>query len=90
MRRLMRTRWLLPMLLIGLAVLLVRLPGTAPDQALADASLPAQNGRTQAEVGAGPAEPMPTRARIDGPATQPGETPEAPQTELDTTSCGTY
>jgi hypothetical protein len=87
MTRLFRTRWLFPILLIGLAVLFVKLPAAASDRTLADASLPAENGEAQAEVSAMPAEPMPARAQVERRATQPVETPQA---ELDTTSCGTY
>jgi hypothetical protein len=82
MRMLFRTRWLLPILLMGLAVLFVKLPSAIPDQALANASLPAEK--------AGPAEPLPAAAQVAEPAIQAGETPGAAPAEFDDTSCGTY
>jgi hypothetical protein len=90
MRRLFRTRWLFPILLVGLALLFVKLPGAAPDQALANVSSPAEKAEAQAEVSARPAEPPPAAAQVAEPALQAGETPEAAPAELDDTSCGTY
>jgi hypothetical protein len=90
MRMLFRTRWLFPILLIGLAVLFVKLPTTSPDQALANTSLPAEKAGAPAEADAGPAGPAPAQAQVDEPAIQGGETPEAAQAEFDNTSCGTY
>jgi hypothetical protein len=86
MRRLFRTRWLFPILLVGLALLFVKLPSAAPDQALANVSLPSEKAEAQAEVNAEPAEPPP----VAEPTLQAGETPEAAPAELDDTSCGTY
>ena len=58
MRVLVKTKWLLPVLLIGLALLAVELPTSSSGQALADG--PPTTGSVQAQVESAqpPAHPM--------------------------------
>jgi hypothetical protein len=90
MRVVFKTRWLLPLLLIGLAVLFVKLPTSAADQALANASLTTE--KSQAQVGeiASVVDPPQAEAQVDEPVTEGTEAPEAAQAEIDDTTCGTY
>jgi hypothetical protein len=90
MRVVFKTRWLLPLLLIGLAVLFVKLPTSTSDQALADNSLTTE--KSQAQVGeiASVVDPPQAEAQVAEPITEGGESPEAAQAEIDDTTCGTY
>jgi hypothetical protein len=90
MRIVFKTRWLLPILLIGLAVLFVKLPTSAADQALAGTSLTREKSQAQVEDSASVVGPPQAQAQVDETVTAGGEAPDVAQAEFDDTTCGTY
>jgi hypothetical protein len=90
MRIVFKTRWLLPLLLIGLAVLFVKLPTSASDQALAGTSLTMEKSQVRVGDSASVIDPPQAEAQVDETVTASGEAPDAAQAEFDDTSCGTY
>jgi hypothetical protein len=90
MRIVFKTRWLLPLLLIGLAVLFVELPTSTSDQALAGTSLTTEKSQAQVEDIASVVNPSQAEAQVDESVTAGGEAPDAAQAEFDDTTCGTY
>lgn len=90
MRIVVKTRWLLPLLLIGLAVLFVKLPTSAADQALAGTSLTTEKSQVQVEDIASVVDPPQAEAQVDESVTAGGEASDVAQAEFDDTTCGTY
>jgi hypothetical protein len=90
MRIVFKTRWLLPLLLIGLAVLFVKLPTSAADQALAGTSLATEKSQVQVEDIASVVDPSQAEVQVDESATAGGEVPDATHAEFDDSTCGTY
>jgi hypothetical protein len=90
MRIVFKTKLLLPLLLIGLAILFVKLPTSTSDQALANASLTTE--KSQAQVGDidSLGDPPQAEAQVAEPVTEGAKAPEAAQAEFDDTTCGTY
>jgi hypothetical protein len=90
MRVVFKTRWLLPLLLIGLALLFVKLPTSATGQTLAGALLTTE--KSQAQVGeiASVVDPPQAEAQVAEPVTEGGKAPDAAQVEINDTTCGTY
>lgn len=90
MRIVFKTRFLLPLLLIGLAVLFVKLPTSASDQASAGTSLATE--KSQVQVGNNPSvvDPTQAEARVDESVAEGDEAADATQAEFDDTTCGTY
>ena len=74
MKTFVKTKWLLPILMVGLAVLVVvQSPSSASDQSLAVAELSTET----------------TAAALEPVAASP-EGPEAPEAEFDDSAHGTY
>jgi hypothetical protein len=90
MRIVFKTRWLLPLLLIGLAVLFVKLPTSAVDQALAGTSLTTEKSQAQVEDVASVVDPPQAEAQVDESVAAGGAAPDAAQAEFDDSTCGTY
>ncbi len=90
MRIVFKTRWLLPILLIGLAVLFVKLPTSAADQALAGTSLTTEKSQVRVGDSASVIDPPQAEPRVDETVTASGEASDVAQAEFDDTSCGTY
>jgi hypothetical protein len=90
MRIVFKTRWLLPILLIGLAVLFVKLPTSAADQALAGTSLTMEKSQVRVGDSASVIDPPQAQAQVDESITAGGEASDATQAEFDDTTCGTY
>ena len=84
MRVLVKTKWLLPVLLIGLAVLTVELPTQTPGQALADG--PPTADEAQAQVAG--AQPVAFSALAELAAEEPQPSDATAQTDEGTH--GTY
>ena len=88
MKSVLRPRWLLPILVVGLAILVViDRPTSASDQSLA--MVTAEPEATVAKLEPVPAEPEARAAKLE-PVTAKTPTPEAVQEEFDDTACGTY
>lgn len=94
MKSVLKPRWLLPILVIGLAILLViDRPTSASDQSLA--MVTAEPEATAAKLEPVPAEPEATATKLEPVAASAASeastpTPEAVQEEFDDTACGTY
>jgi hypothetical protein len=97
MKSVLRPRWLLPILVIGLAILLViDRPSSASDQSLA--MVPAEPEATPVKLEPVPAEPEATPVKLEPVAASAASvaseastpTPEVVQEEFDDTACGTY
>jgi hypothetical protein len=94
LKSVLRPRWLLPILVIGLAILLViDRPTSASDQSLA--MVPAEPEATLAKPEPVPAEPEARAAKLEpiagsAPSEASTPTPEVVQEEFDDTACGTY
>ena len=94
MKSVLRPRWLLPILVIGLAILVaIDQPTSASDQPLA--MVTAEPEARVAKLDPVPAEPEATPAKLEPVAASAASeastsTPEAVQEEFDDTACGTY
>lgn len=91
MRSVLKPRWLLPILVVGLAILVViDQPTSASDQSLA--MVTAEPEATAAKLEPVPAEPEATAAKLQPVTASVASTPtpEAVQEESDDTACGTY
>ena len=84
MRILVKTTWLLPILVIGLAVLVIKLPTSTSHQVLADG--PPVTGELQAQVEA--AQPLAYPALAELVAEEPA--PPDTTAQLDEGTHGTY
>jgi len=84
MRILVRTRWLLPILVIGLAVLVVKLPISASHQVLADGPLATDGPQAQIEGDQLLASPLLAESVAEGP-----DSPDA-TVQFDEGTQGTY
>ena len=89
MRVLARIKWLLPVLLIGLAVVAIKLPTSASDQVLADGP-PTTDEVQVAEANTGPlAAPPLAELLAEETVADSGKTPGA-TAQLDDSTHGTY
>jgi hypothetical protein len=89
MRTLVRTKWLFLALLIGLAVVTIKLPPSASEQALADGP-PTTDGVQVAEAETGPLVVPPlTDSLAEESGAHDNESPSA-TAQLDTSTQGTY
>ncbi len=84
-----KTKWLLPILLIGLAVANIQLPTAASDPVLADGPPPADGLEAQTEASGPLAVPPLAELLAEGSVADGGETPDA-TAQLDTSTQGTY
>ena len=74
MRTLVKTKWLLPILIVGLAILVVvQSPSSASDRSLVEAEISTE-----------------TTASVLEPVVVRPEGPEAPEAEFDDSTHGTY
>jgi hypothetical protein len=81
----LKTKWLLPVLLIGLCILFIKLPTSTPDPALADGRLTADELQD-----IGPQADLPTvKALINKPVLQNDETADQ-AAQIDDDTHGTY
>ena len=87
-RRILRGKWLFPILLIGLAILTVIEPTVSASRQTIS------TGEALARVDTTPLESQPIETEQVAPEEQvlpaDGDMEEVPQAKLDTTNCGTY
>ncbi len=84
-----KTKWLLPILLIGLAVATIQRPTAAPDQVLADGPPTTEGLEAQTEASGPLAVPPLAELLAEASVANGGETPGA-TAQLDTSTQGTY
>jgi len=84
-----KTKWLLPILLIGLAVATIQLPTAAPDQVLADGPPTTDGLEAQTEASGPLVVPPLAELLAEASVADAGETPDA-TAQLDTSTQGTY
>jgi hypothetical protein len=90
MRIVMKTRFLLPLLLIGLIVATIDLPTLTPDQVLADGPPTTDEGPAQVEEIGTPTQPSPVEGLAQLPIPGVPDSPNGTETEFDDSSHGTY
>ena len=84
-----KTKWLLPILLIGMAVVTIQWPTDAPDQVLADGPPTTEGLEAQTEARGPLVGPPLAELLAEGSVADGGETPDA-TAQLDTSTQGTY